>query len=302
MLALGLLLAAACSGSPGGSADAAIDAATASTIEAATTLVPTPTTSPATTTSTMPTPSRPSPTSTTASARPAPTTSPSLPSSTASLAGKVVVLDPGHNEHNGAHTTEINQLVDVITGRKACDTTGTATNAGYSEARFTTQVAAGVATRLRARGATVVFTRDASTPWGPCITERAAIGNAASADVALSIHADGGPASGRGFHVIQPGLVAGHNDAIIGPSAAFGKVLHDTYEAEADIPPATYIGTNGFDTRTDLGGLNLSTVPKVFIECGNMRNATDAALLVGDASQARIAQAIADGIGRYLTS
>jgi len=301
VVALGLLMAAACSGSPREPADGGIDAAAGSTTEATTTLVPTTTAPSPTTTSTMAAAPRPSPTSTAIPARPAPTTSPSLPNSTASLAGKVVVLDPGHNEHNGAHTAEINQLVDVITGRKACDTTGTATNAGYSEARFTTQVAAGVAARLRARGATVMLTRDASTPWGPCITERAAIANAASADVALSIHADGGPASGRGFHVIQPGLVAGHNDAIIGPSAAFGKLLHDTYQAEAAIPPATYIGTNGFDTRTDLGGLNLSTVPKVFIECGNMRNATDAALLVGDASQARIAQAIADGIANYLT-
>jgi N-acetylmuramoyl-L-alanine amidase len=236
------------------------------------------------------------------SAPPASTTVPQPlpPAATGSLVGKTVVLDPGHNEGNASHPTEINQLVDVITQRKACDTTGTATNGGYSEARFTTDIAARVGARLRGRGATVILTRDAGTPWGPCITERAAIGNRAHAQIALSIHADGGPSGGRGFHVIRPGLVAGHNDAIISPSAAFATVLHDTFAGETGIPPATYIGTNGYDTRTDLGGLNLSTVPKVFIECANMRDATDAALLESDSGRARIAQAIADAITHYL--
>ena len=49
----------------------------------------------------------------------------------------------------------------------------------------------------------------------------------------------------------------------------------------------------GSDVRTDLGGLNLSTVPKVFIECGNMRNARDAQLMDDPAFQQRIADALA---------
>ena len=52
--------------------------------------------------------------------------------------------------------------------------------------------------------------------------------------------------------------------------------------------------------RDDLGGLNLSTVPKVLIECGNMRNATDAALLVSPAWQQQAARAIAAGITTFL--
>jgi N-acetylmuramoyl-L-alanine amidase len=214
--------------------------------------------------------------------------------------GKVVVIDPGHNEHNAAHPREINQPVDVVTEKKACDTTGTATDDGYSEAAFTTDLAARVAERLRNRGVTVVLTRDASTPWGPCITERAAIGNDAHADVAISLHADGGPADGRGFHVIEPGLVAGHNDGIIEPSHAFALLLRDTFRSEGAMPVSNYLGTNGIDRRTDLGGLNLSTVPKVFLECGNMRNATDAALLEDGSWRDGAAAAIADAITAYL--
>ncbi len=52
--------------------------------------------------------------------------------------------------------------------------------------------------------------------------------------------------------------------------------------------------------RSDLGGLNLSDVPKVFVETGNMRNATDARLLESPAFRERIAHGLADGINRFL--
>ena len=45
------------------------------------------------------------------------------------------------------------------------------------------------------------------------------------------------------------------------------------------MPVSTYDGADGLQPRNDLAGLNLTTVPKVLIETGNMRNATDAALL-----------------------
>jgi N-acetylmuramoyl-L-alanine amidase len=57
---------------------------------------------------------------------------------------------------------------------------------------------------------------------------------------------------------------------------------------------------DGIQPRDDLGGTNLSTVPKVFIECANMRNATDATLLTSPAWQARAARAIAAGLTTFL--
>ena len=41
--------------------------------------------------------------------------------------------------------------------------------------------------------------------------------------------------------------------------------------------PRTTRARTASSTARDLGGLNLSTVPKVLIECANMRNAQDAA-------------------------
>jgi N-acetylmuramoyl-L-alanine amidase len=214
----------------------------------------------------------------------------------------VIVIDPGHNEGNSRHSAEINRQVDIGNGRKACDTTGTATNDGYSEASYNTDMANRVAALLRDRGVTVKLTRDPSTPFGPCINERAAIGNNAHADAAISIHADGGPPDGRGFHVIRPLLVAGHNDGIIEPSKQLALDVRDAYRSATDVPYSTYLGRDGLDARQDLGGLNLSTVPKVFIETGNMRNATDAALLEDAAFRQRIAEGIATGLLNFVNA
>ena len=53
------------------------------------------------------------------------------------------------------------------------------------------------------------------------------------------------------------------------------------------MPVSNYDGVDGLQPRNDLAGLNLTTVPKVLIECGNMQNATDAALLVTPPSNRR---------------
>jgi N-acetylmuramoyl-L-alanine amidase len=65
---------------------------------------------------------------------------------------------------------------------------------------------------------------------------------------------------------------------------------------------SNYDGVDGIQPRNDLGGINLTTVPKVFIECANMRNATDAALVVNPAWQQRAAGAIDAGITQFLLS
>ncbi|MEU6460389.1 N-acetylmuramoyl-L-alanine amidase [Streptomyces sp. NPDC046976] len=223
----------------------------------------------------------------------------------APLKGKVVVIDPGHNVDNFRHTAEINRQVDVGNGRKECDTTGTSTNDGYAEARFTLDVAHRLSALLERQGATVRLTHDEKGPdWGPCVDERAEIGNKAHADAAISIHADGAPVGDRGFHVILPGTVhAGGADTrpIVGPSRDLGERIASDFRRVTGEPPSNYIGHGtALDTRTDLGGLNLSTVPKVFIECGNMRDGTDAALLTSGSWRQKAAQGMSEGIVSFL--
>ncbi|PWE07280.1 N-acetylmuramoyl-L-alanine amidase [Streptomyces sp. BSE7F] len=236
---------------------------------------------------------------------PAPRTpSASAPAAAGPLKGKVVVIDPGHNPTNVKHTAEINRQVDVGTHRKECDTTGTSTNDGYAEAEFTLDVAHRMRALLEKQGATVKLTQDRDRPYGPCVDERARIGNAAKADAVVSIHADGSGAGNRGFHVILPGSVnEGEADTrgIVAPSRALGERIAGNFVRVTGTAPSNYIGGGtGLVTRKDLGGLNLSTVPKVFIECGNMRDSKDAALLTSGAWRQKAAQGISEGIVSFL--
>lgn len=218
-----------------------------------------------------------------------------------SLRGFTIVLDPGHNGRNFAHRDEIDRLVDIGTGTKPCNTTGTSTDDGYTESRFNWEVAAATRDLTTSLGAEVVLTRSDDDGWGPCITERAAIGNDAGADAVISIHADGGPPEGRGFHVIHPVSVPGYTDDIADASGELARALHTAY-AVIGIPVADYIGEGGFSERDDLGGLVLSDVPVVFLEAGNMRNPADAALLTDPSVQLEIASAITSALIAFLST
>jgi len=132
-------------------------------------------------------------------------------------------------------------------------------------------------------------------------TQRADIGNAAQANAAISIHADGGPASGRGFAILEP-VADGPNASVITPSQSLGTDVRSAFLAQNVEPVSDYAGVDGIQPRDDLAGLNLTTVPKVLVECANMRNASDAALVVTASWQQSVAQALAKAITQFLTA
>ena len=177
---------------------------------------------------------------------------------------------------------------------------GTAARDGYSEAAYNLDVARRLASLLTGAGARVVLTRSDNNGWGPCINERAAIGNGAHADVAISIHADGST-TGRGFHVIYPAPLPGLTDAIAVPSQQLAVDIRDAYAAGTGMPYSTYIGRAALDQRSDLGGLNLSRIPKVFIETGNLRDSADAALLEDPGFRQRAAESLLAGLQAFLS-
>jgi N-acetylmuramoyl-L-alanine amidase len=216
------------------------------------------------------------------------------------LAGKIVGIDPGHNGRNGTDPAYLSQQVWNGRAWENCDTAGTQTDGGYPEALFNFRVASFLRGDLLRDGARVVLTRTSNDGLGPCVNTRASIINDGHANVAVDIHADGGPASGRGFAILEP-VADGPNDAVVTASERLGSDIRQAFLAGTSMPVSSYDGIGGITQRDDLAGLNLTRVPKVLIECGNMRNATDAALLTSTAFQEQVARAFEAAIIRFLS-
>ncbi|MGH3638111.1 MAG: Rv3717 family N-acetylmuramoyl-L-alanine amidase [Mycobacterium sp.] len=213
----------------------------------------------------------------------------------ADLAGKVIVLDPGHG--SAADGPLGRQVPNGRGGTKDCQTTGTATDAGFPEHAFTWDVALLVQNALNAMGAETVLTRADDSGPAPCVDARAAAANAQHPDAIVSIHGDGGPASGHGFHVnySAPPLF----DSQGAPSLQLANDMRDALAASG-LPPSTYLGSNGLYGRSDLAGLNLAEYPAILVELGNMRNADDAARMTSDQGRAAYAAAVVNGTVAFL--
>ncbi len=215
------------------------------------------------------------------------------------LAGKIIGIDPGHNGLNWTDPSFLNHKVWNGRQWENCDTTGTQTAGGYTEARFNFAVAIDLAKILRTDAARVVMTRTNNHGKGPCVNPRARILDRAHANVSIDIHADYGPSWGRGFTVLEP-VADGPNNKVIKSSERLAKDVHLEFLRHTPIGISNYYGNNGYIFRKDLAGLNLTTMPKVLIECGNMNNWADAKLLTSVRVQREIAWALAEAIIRFL--
>lgn len=207
----------------------------------------------------------------------------------------IVFLDPGHNGANDASLTR--QVSNGRGGTKDCQTTGTATEDGYPEHTFNWDTTLRIRAALHALGVRTAMSRGNDDQVGPCIDERAAMANALQPNAVVSIHGDGGPATGRGFHILyaSPAL----NAAQAGPSVQFARMMRDQIAA-AGIPPSTYIGSNGLNPRADIAGLNLAQYPSILVELGNMKNPVDSTLMSSVEGRQKYAQAVANGVVAFL--
>jgi N-acetylmuramoyl-L-alanine amidase len=219
------------------------------------------------------------------------------------LSGRIVVLDPGHQLGNHRHLAAISRLVPAGGFKKPCNTTGTATNGGYPEATVAWQVSRLLERRLEALGAVVRLTRHSNREdrWGPCVDVRGRAGNRTPADVKISVHADGSYAAGaHGFHVIAPTDRRPWTHDIFTPSRRLARDVRAALRG-VGLPVATYIaGGDGLDFRSDLGTLNLSNIPTVMVELGNMRSAADAKRMTSRAGRATYARGLAHAVRSFL--
>ena len=217
------------------------------------------------------------------------------------LRGKRIVLDPGHQIGNSRFPDKINRPVPAGGFKKPCNSTGTATNGGFTEATLNWRVSKVVAKKLRRLGAKVRLTRHSNRRdrWGPCVNVRGRAGNRWKAHLKISVHADGSSAQGRGFHVIAPTRRKGWTADIYRPSKRLAKSARHGLR-KRHFPVSNYAGKHGLDFRGDLGTLNLSNVPTVMVELGNMRHRREARIMTSRKGRQRYARALVTGVRTYL--
>lgn len=219
------------------------------------------------------------------------------PAAGAGIAGMGVFLDAGHNAVNDASLNQ--QVPNGRGGTKPCNNSGAAADDGYPEHAFTWAVVGLINGQLNQLGVRTQLSRGDDSSVGPCVDQRAAAANAMHPDAIVSIHADGGPASGSGFHVnySSPPL----NESQSGPSVQLARTMRDAL-VQAGFHPSTYIGSDGLYGRDDLAGLNLAQYPAVLVELGNMKNAEEAARIESADGRARYAAAVTQGIVAFLNA
>ena len=210
------------------------------------------------------------------------------------IAGKIVFLDPGHQ---GSMEGLSRQVPTGRGGTKDCQASGTSTEDGLAEHTFAWDTTLRIRQALTALGVRTAMSRGDDTGPGPCVDERAAMANSIRPNAVVSIHADGGPPTGRGFHVLYSSPPI--NAAQAGPSVQFARIMRDQL-AGSGIPPATYIGTSGLNPRQDIAGLNLAQYPSILVELGNMKSPVDSALMKTPEGRQKYADAVVRGIVAFL--
>jgi N-acetylmuramoyl-L-alanine amidase len=212
-----------------------------------------------------------------------------------SVAGMIVFLDPGHNGANDAGMTR--QVPNGRGGTKDCQTSGTNTDSGYAEHTFTWDTTLRIRAALNQLGVRTAMSRGNDDQVGPCVDERAAMANALQPNAVVSIHGDGGPATGRGFHILYSSPPLNAVQAM--QSVQFARMMRDQLAASG-VPPSTYIGTDGLNPRADIAGLNLAQYPSILVELGNMKNPVDSTLMSSADGRQKYADAVVKGIVSFL--
>ncbi len=189
-----------------------------------------------------------------------------------SLAGKLIVVDPGHGGRDTGARDEFRtgqvyeKDITLAIGRRLRDT-------------------------LQRSGATVLMTRDDDTL--PSVMSRPQIANAHHADLFVSIHCDS--SGGQNSHAGTTVYFHAQNGLCRQMAADIGRRVSEN----------SGIGYDGIksDTirfATGFGVLRGSMMPAVLIETGYMNNDSDLAKLRDDATQQKIAEGIAAGLKDFV--
>ncbi len=189
-----------------------------------------------------------------------------------SLAGKVIVVDPGHGGKD--------------------DGASSGTSPDVYEKNITLSVARRLRDSLTANGATVIMTRSSDYYLSP--DDRPLIGNSRHADYFISIHADSS-AIGRN-------TLAGTTVYFHAQNSVCRLMAADVGRRIAETSGISYNGVKS-DTirfRTGFVVLRRSEMPAILVETGYMNSDRDLATLRDDAGQQRIAEGVTAGLRDFI--
>jgi N-acetylmuramoyl-L-alanine amidase len=225
-------------------------------------------------------------------------TTTSLPATTTTVAptttapppaGKVVVIDPGHQARGNSNTEPVGPGSNEMKPKVSSGTAGVATGIPESEL-----VSLLLRDALAAQGVEVIMTRT-TQDVDISNVERAQIANAAGADLFVRIHADGSDNSATsGIHVLYPASIKGWTDDIAAASKEAASI------AQRELIAATGAADRGIDARSDMTGFNWADVPVILPEIGFMTNPDEDRRLATPAYQDKIVQGLTRAILAFL--
>jgi N-acetylmuramoyl-L-alanine amidase len=185
-----------------------------------------------------------------------------------SLAGKVIVVDPGHGGHDSGTTS-----------------------AGFREKDIALRVGLRVAERLRAEGATVIITRD-SDVFIP-LMERSQISNRNHADFFISCHVNSTGGSGS-----QSGGITFHHKGHADSRLLAECIQHEI--AKYSGIPSMGAWSDGKIYESGFSVLRNTEALAVLIETGFLNHPRDRKRLVTDDFPSAIAEGVVGGLKVYL--
>jgi len=222
------------------------------------------------------------------------TTSPSVPAATVpqagpvtpypvniptntSLAGKIIVVDPGHGGRDTGASAELHPF-DVY------------------EKDITLAIGRRLQSVLTQSGATVIMTR--SDDSFPALDSRPQLANSRHADYFISIHAD---SSADAYHANRNTL-SGTTVYFHAQNSLCRLMAADIGRRVSEMSGISYNGVKSDTIRfhTGFAVLRGSYMPAVLVETGYMNNDRDLAKLRDDAAQQRIAVGITAGLRDFI--
>ena len=205
----------------------------------------------------------------------------------------IVCIDPGHQRRGSSTPEPIGPGASQTKARVSDGTQGRFTH--VPEYELNLAVALKLRDELTARGYTVVMTRE-THDVDLSNADRAAIAQAAGAEVFVRIHANGSDdPTQNGAMTICMTPQNPYNGALYSDSRALSDCILDALVAATGCRKE-YV----WETDT-MSGINWAAMPVTIVEMGYMTNETEDRLLATDDYRARVAQGIADGVDAYFS-